>query len=214
MPIVEEIKELNQIILQMVQQVETNLSYAMNVYFEYDSSKQYQTINDNVVNKYERIVEQKVLNIMLKERVYAQDMRIVSGIMTMVEDIERLGDHAQDILSFAVCLKNRENFKKDEISELASFALKMVEDSFTSYIQHDLILAKKVIASDDHVDQRYSELINDLIDADNQRLVSSSFAVYTTLIVKYIERIADHATNIAEWAIYIATGFYKDTQIV
>jgi phosphate transport system protein len=214
MQIAEEIEELDKIIIKMVQQVEENLRYAINTYFHFDCSREYTPINDDIVNQYERMVEEKVLNIMLKERLYAKDMRMVSGIMTMVEDIERLGDHAEDILSFAIKLENCEEFKKYEISELAKFSMKMVKDSFTSYINRDVKLAKDVISRDDYVDEKYSDLIECLIIADNDKLISSSFAVYTTLIVKYIERVADHATNIAEWSIYIATGFYKDAQIV
>lgn len=214
MPIEDEINELDKIIVKMVQQVEKNLMYAINTYLAYDCLIQYEKIDDEIVNHYERLVEEKVLNIILKERVYAKDLRIVSGILTMVEDIERLGDHAEDILSFATKLQNCENYKKDEIAELAKLAIKMVEDSFTSYMKKDVALAREVISKDDYIDRKYSSLVECLILADKENVVSSSFAVYTTLIVKYIERIADHATNIAEWSIYIATGFYKDAQIV
>jgi phosphate transport system protein len=151
---------------------------------------------------------------MLKERLYGSDIRLVSGIMTMVEDLERLGDHAQDLMTFALKLKNSENHKNAEILAMAQFTMKMVDDSIKSYITKDVELAQDVIQRDDVVDHDYDKLLDYLVEAGKDRDVSSAFVVYTTLVVKYIERIADHSTNIAEWVVYIITGYYKDTQIL
>lgn len=209
-----QIKELDTLILQMAGQVEKNLFYALDVYLNYSSIKQYPPVDDYIVNNYERLIEEKALNIMLKERLYAKDMRMVTGIMTMVEDLERLGDHAQDVLEFSLKLKNNSSAHSAQIKNLTDFVIKMVKDSIQSYISRDIDLAKKVTGEDDHVDEEYARLIDFLIKENERDEVSSSFAIYTTLVVKYIERIADHATNIAEWVIYIVSGYYKDRQIV
>ena len=210
----EEISELDEIILKMSAQVRENLKYGMDAYLYYDPNKEYEPINDAIVNSYERQVEGKALNIMLKERLYGSDIRLVSGIMTMVEDLERLGDHAQDLMTFALKLKNSENHKNAEILAMAQFTMKMVDDSIKSYITKDVELAQDVIQRDDVVDRDYDKLLDYLVEAGKDRDVSSAFVVYTTLVVKYIERIADHSTNIAEWVVYIITGYYKDTQIL
>ena len=209
-----QIKELDTLILQMAGQVEKNLFYALDVYLNYSSIKQYPPVDDYIVNNYERLIEEKALNIMLKERLYAKDMRMVTGIMTMVEDLERLGDHAQDVLEFSLKLRNNSSVRSAQIKNLTDFVIKMVKDSIQSYISRDIDLAKKVTGEDDHVDEEYARLIDFLIKENERDEVSSSFAIYTTLVVKYIERIADHATNIAEWVIYIVSGYYKDRQIV
>ena len=75
-------------------------------------------------------------------------------------------------------------------------------------------LAQSVIDRDDIIDKMYEEVINDIIDMSNKNTCTPAFAVYTTLVVKYIERIADHAVNIAEWVIYIISGFHKDKKII
>ena len=92
---------------------------------------------------------------------------------------------------------------------MVSICLEMVNNSILSYISKDIDLAERVISSDDIIDKMYSEAVLRLIAKDSSR----SFAIYTTLVVKYIERICDHSVNIAEWVIYMVNGFYKDKKI-
>ena len=135
---------------------------------------------------------------MLKERPYSRDLRRVSGILKLVADLERLGDHAEDVMSFAIKLKNLERHQITEINLMIDDAMSMVSDSIKSFVTGDISLANSVIAKDDIVDMKYDELIKRIIDITKDENVSSSFAIYSTLVVKYIERIADHAVNIAE----------------
>jgi phosphate transport system protein len=92
-------------------------------------------------------------------------------------------------------------------------ALDMVMDSILSFTKEDIALANDVIKRDDIVDKLYEDIIEYLINATGEQKVSPAFAIYNTLVVKYLERIADHAVNIAEWVIYIINGYYKDKQI-
>lgn len=213
MELKEEISHLNSLILQMAGVVEKNLFYAFDVYLNYDNNKYYPGVDDEKVNAYERWIEADSLHIMLKEKLYASDLRVVTGIMSMVQDMERLGDHAKDILEFSLKVKNA-NRNQPEIEDLVEYVIRMVKDSVRSYIEEDETLARDVILRDDHVDEEYAKLIDTLIRKQENREISSDFTIYTALVVKYIERIADHATNIAEWVIYILTGFYKDKQVI
>ena len=210
----DEIKQLNELIVEMSGKVQTNLRYAMDCLLNYDENKQYKQVNDSEIDAYERKIETICLHLMLSERLFASDMRFVTGVITMVEDFERLDDHAEDITQFALKLKRNRFTHGDKLNELVEYVMNMVADAINSYMQLDDKLAKKVIDSDDYVDNTYLEILNELIEKDDEDKISSSTSVYTTLIVKYLERIADHATNIAEWVIYIATGYYKDAQIV
>lgn len=213
MELEEELSHLDSLILQMSGVVEKNLFYAFDVYLNYDQNKYYPEVDDLKVNAYERWIEADALHLMLKERLYASDLRVVTGIMSMVQDIERLGDHAKDILEFALKLKKANN-NQTEIKDLIDFVIQMVKDSVKSYIDKDENLARNVILRDDHVDETYAKLIDELIEMDGGNKIDSAFSIYTSLVVKYIERIADHATNVAEWVIYIMTGYYKDKQII
>lgn len=208
MKLENEIEHLNQMLVKMAEEVLKNLKEALDVYYQYDENK-VQLINDDIVDLHERLIEEMSLNIMLRERPYAKDLRIVSGILKLVADLERLGDHAEDIRDFAIKLNNVEHHEIEKLDEAVKISLKMVEDSISSFVNKDIDLAKKVISDDDIVDKLYEECLDIIIKGEYSR----EFSVYTTLVVKYIERIADHAVNVAEWVIYILSGYHKDKQI-
>ena len=95
-----EIEELNKMLIKMANLVVENLKIAFDIYYKYDEVKA-DLINDDLVDLHERLIEESCLNIMLRERPYAKDLRIVSGVLKLVGDLERLGDHAEDIRYFA-----------------------------------------------------------------------------------------------------------------
>ena len=103
--------------------------------------------------------------------------------------------------------------KNTEIENLSVFVMQMINRAIKAYIEKDYNLAKEVIADDDYVDEKYLEIIGNLRNKENIDKDYLSFAIYTTLVVKYLERIADHSVNIAEWVVYISSGYYKDKMI-
>ncbi len=211
MKLEDEIEHLNQMLVKMAQEVIENLKICFELYNKFDNKKA-DYINDDVVDLHERLIEEMCLNIMLKERPYAKDLRKVSGILKLVNDLERLGDHAQDIKDFAYKLSKFEHYSNDKIDRAILLTMEMVSDSIKAYINKDITLANDVIKRDDIIDSLYEEILLAIIKMANEKQCSD-IAVYTTLIAKYIERIADHAVNVAEWVIYIISGYYKDKQI-
>ncbi len=210
MNIEKEIEVLNNKLIQMADLVVNNLEMALNEYLNYDLKT---TIDDDEIDKLERDLEEDCLKILLKERPYAGDLRRISGILKLISDLERLGDHAEDILEFVNKMKVYERKNIAKINDIIKIALNMVKDSIESYINQDINLANLIIKKDDSVDLLYNEILDEIILMLDNNNCSSSFAIYSTLVVKYIERIADHAVNIAEWVIYIANGFHKDKKI-
>ena len=205
----KELDYLNQMVLKMTDLVEKNMKIAQDFYLTKKSDLE---INDDLVDKYERLVEETCLDIMIKERPFAKDLRRLTGILTLVEDLERIGDHAEDIYNFTKKLIVSKCSIDFDINELFETVIKMFYDSIKSFINKDEKLAQEVINRDDFVDNLYDKKLEELIKKW-QNKDESSFAIYTTLVVKYLERIADHSVNIAEWVIYILKGFYKDKQI-
>lgn len=136
-------------------------------------------------------------------------MRMVIGILKLVADLERLGDHAEDINTFSKKLINEEKHHFDDIDKAINIAMNMVHNSIDSFIKKDLSAAQQVILDVIYVDKLYEKLINEIITLAENKQVSSAFAIYTTLVVKYIERIADHASNIAEWVFIFSVGIIK-----
>lgn len=208
----EEMESLNQLVLKMSDAVVTNITEAINYYLE---KCDHVEINDDLIEQYERLVEEMCVNILLKERPFAKDLKEVTGVLKLVSDLERIGDHSEDIYDFATKLigyKEKEE-KNTEIENLSVFVMQMINRAIKAYIEKDYNLAKEVIADDDYVDEKYLEIIGNLRNKENIDKDYLSFAIYTTLVVKYLERIADHSVNIAEWVVYISSGYYKDKMI-
>ena len=112
-------KEINNLVnytMKMGELVLDNLQLAMSTYYHYDEETA-NKINDDVVDANERLIEEMCLNLMLKERPFARDLRVVSGILKLVEDLERLGDHAEDIKAFAKKLKDYEYVSIKKLDE-------------------------------------------------------------------------------------------------
>ena len=206
MKVKEEMDNLKQLVLRMSDEVIINITEAIDFYL---GKNNVDSINDDLIDQYERLIEEMCINILLKERLFAKDLKEVTGVLKLVSDLERIGDHAEDILQFAKKLKNYSKKRLNDVIDLSAFVIKMIQDSIKEYIDGDFNLANKVIEEDDVVDKKYMEIIESLTKKDSSEDYLP-YAIYTTLVVKYLERIADHSVNIAEWVVYISSGYYKD----
>lgn len=210
MVLAKELDHLYQMIIKMVDIVRDNLLVSLKGYELHNEKIE---INDDIVDKYERLIEEICINIMVKERPYAKDLRIVSGVLKVVSDLERLGDHAEDIANYSNKLLTLNQYEITHLNTLVDKVVKMVDDSTKCFVSQDVETAKLIIKEDDEVDNMFNDLIEKIIEESESGKISSKFAIYTTLVVKYLERIADHAVNVAEWVIYIVSGYYKDQQL-
>lgn len=173
-------------------------------------------IDDDVIDKYEREIEELCLSIILKERPFASDLRIVTGIFKLCEDIERLSDHSEDIYW---CVSNLRKssplfYKINTLDAMIESAFDMLNGAYDSFVKSDDKIAIDVLKKDDIVDALYLEVLDKISELSNKEDNKSNSIIYLTLIAKYVERIADHASNIAEWALYIKSGYYKDKMII
>lgn len=210
MQLENELKNLKEMLIKMADVAGSNIKRAFDVY---ENKQELSMVDDDIVDQFERLIESMCVNILLRERPFAKDLREVLGILRLVEDIERIGDHAEDIMGFNIKLREHKTQEIESIKLITELALNMVKESINSFVKKDIDLASNVIKKDEEVDKLYDETIDMIIQETNDKKFSPSFAIYTTLVVKYIERIADHAVNIAEWVIYIENGYYKDKQI-
>ncbi|MCH4202058.1 MAG: phosphate signaling complex protein PhoU [Bacilli bacterium] len=213
MRIDEELKELNQLLYQMASLVESNIHRAIDIFTHPEDDDEKYVVNDDLVDHYERLIEEKCLDIMVREKLYASDLKIVTGILKMSSDLERIGDHAEDIMEYNQKLRGLGHGGMELINHIAEIAIAMVDDSVSSFIKEDSDLAREVIARDDEVDKLYEDAQKEIITKLQNQELEPAFAINSTFILKYLERIADHSVNIAEWANYIKSGYYKDTQI-
>lgn len=210
MKIDKKIDNLFQLVIKMADLVTNNINESLSCYLDNKASIE---IDDDVINNYEINIGEKCINIITKERPYAKDLRIVLGILKVVSDLERLGDYAYDIIDYTKKLEVLEQCQINEVKELVTEVLNMVNQSTHCFVNLDVEEAEQIILEDDVIDELFIKVISTLINLNQEKKLSSKFVIYTTLVVKYLERIADHSTNVAEWVIYINNGDYKGNKV-
>lgn len=166
---------------------------------------------DQEIDQQEREIERLCLKLLLQQQPVARNLRQISSALKMITDMERIGDQAADI-SEIVTYMSEENLiqELDRIDAMARAASQMVTRSVDAYVKKDLELAKKVIADDDAVDELFEEIKRELIRMIAGEPNCGEQALDFLMIAKYLERIGDHATNIAEWVEFSILGRHPE----
>ena len=165
---------------------------------------------DKRVDEYEMDIEKKCMRIMLRQQPVAKDFRSVSTALKMITDIERFGDQASDIGELVYSMPGETYIKElTHIPAMGNLAVKMVRDSVSSFINNDLELANEVVRADDKMDELFDEVKQELIAYIKKDGNNGEQAITLMMIGKYLERIGDHAVNVAEWTQYNETGVHQ-----
>ena len=163
---------------------------------------------DQEIDRKEREIESMCLKLLLQQQPVASDLRLISSVLKMITDIERIGDQASDIAEIVEYLPGACGHSA-HIEQMAQATIKMVTDSLDAFVRRDLTLAWSVIEYDDVVDDLFTECKKDLIAEVAQNPKDGERVLDILMIAKYLERIGDHATNIAEWVEFSITGTHK-----
>lgn len=166
--------------------------------------------SDFVVDQKEREIENLCLNIILHQQPIASDLRLVSSALKLITDMERIGDQASDIAEIVMNLDYKERPHFVLIEKMATAARAMVQDAVSSFINQDIELARNVIDRDDAVDEYLVQARNLMVNLIAEKGHTPETIVDLIMIAKYLERIADHATNVANWAIFQLVGEHPD----
>ena len=172
---------------------------------------------DEEIDQCEKDIERLCLKLLLQQQPVAKDLRRISAALKMITDMERIGDHTSDIAEIIISTKDQTAAVDDisEIGNMASRVSKMVRDSVTAYVNRDLELARNVMQSDDEVDAYFDEIRDKMIAYIKDEKGQNGRKIFDLIMVtKYLERIGDHATNIAEWVEFSITGVHKDSAII
>ena len=164
---------------------------------------------DEEIDQKERAIESLCLKLLLQQQPVARDLRQISAALKMITDMERIGDQADDISEIIIYLCGRAAEHDDLLRSMARATIKMVTESVDAYVKHDTILAEKVIADDDTVDDYFEQVKRALIGKIAANPDDGEYALDLLMIAKYFERIGDHAVNIAEWVIFSITGVHN-----
>ena len=165
---------------------------------------------DSEIDHKEREIENRCLRLLLQQQPVARDLRQISAALKMITDMERIGDQAEDIAEIVGFLGGRQAENDGLLKKMAEAVIQMVTESVDAYVKCDIMLAKKVLAADDTVDDYFAQVKQSLIGKIAKNPDDGEYALDLLMIAKYFERIGDHATNIAEWVIYSVTGVHKD----
>ena len=165
---------------------------------------------DEQIDQKERDIEALCLRLLLQQQPVARDLRKISAALKMITDMERIGDQAEDIAEIVTFLKGRTGQNDDLLREMARSTIKMVTESVDAFVKHDIMLAEKVVAYDDVVDNYFEQVKDELIARIAENPDDGEYALDLLMIAKYFERIGDHAVNIAEWVMFSVTGVHKE----
>lgn len=203
-----QLKELNLKILKMGAMVQEIIQKAMEALVSQNRALAQQVIEiDDAIDALELEIEMNCMNLIALQQPMAKDLRVIGTALKIITDLERMGDHAVNIAKTAMDI-GQEPFIKPlvDLPQMAKLTQGMVKKSLDAFMALDVEKARAVAEDDEAVDQIYLKLYTELINKMIEEQAVIRQATHLLFIGRYLERIADHATNIGERVIYIVTG--------
>ncbi|MDR0861745.1 MAG: phosphate signaling complex protein PhoU [Oscillospiraceae bacterium] len=212
----EQLAQMQSSLIRMGALIETAIAKAVKALMTQDAELAKSAIDaDDEIDDMEKQVESMCLKLILHQQPIARDLRQISTALKMITDMERIGDHAQDISEITLLLADAVYIKTaDTIPQMAAETIKMVSDAIDAYVGLDREKAQAVIRHDDVVDALFTTTRGELLDLIRADPANGEQAMDFLMIAKYFERIGDHAVNIAEWVVFAITGEHKSTRII
>jgi len=204
----QELADLRQSLLNMGKAVDQAIDEAVISLAQQDSELARKVMDsDDEIDQMEIDIEDKCMVLIARQQPLARDLRIIGTGLKITTDLERMGDHAYDIAKIALAMNNQSLIKPlVDIPRMAQMSQKMLKDSLEAYTTLDITLAEQVCLNDDEVDNIYYQVFRELLTYMMEDPTTISQATQLIFVARYLERIADHATNIAEWTVYLVTG--------
>ena len=203
----EQLEQLNVELIKMGALCEEAISAATKAYLEGDRElgERAGSLEQDIDHK-ERDIESQCMKLLLRQQPVARDLRAVSAALRMISDMERIGDQAADVAEIVTMLTGGHEGELPQIQEMGTETVKMVRGAIDAFVRRDLTLAEWVIDMDDKVDGLFVAAKDALIELLRRDAGAGELALDLLMISKYLERIGDHAVNIAQWAIFCVTG--------
>jgi phosphate transport system protein len=204
----EELKALHHNILEMGGLVEKQIVNAIGALVHRDSELARQTIaRDHTVNRMDVEIDELCIRLLALHQPAARDLRLITTALKITTDLERIGDMAENICERTLELNDEPQLKPFiDIPQMAEIAQRMLRQSLDAFVREDTELALKVCAEDDTIDALTDQLFRELLSYMAEDPQTVTRAARLLFISKYLERIADHATNIAEMVVFMVKG--------
>lgn len=204
----EELSALKERILRMGSLVEIQVANAIKALVERNTDLARNVIaTDHQVNAYDVEIDEECIRLLALRQPTASDLRFITTAMKISTDLERMSDLAEDICERALELAEEPQLKPYiDIPRMAEHARMMVKEALDAFVNRNADLARKVCREDDFVDELTGQIFRELLSYMMEDPQTIRRAIRITFVAKYIERIADHATNVAEMVVYLVEG--------
>ncbi|MFZ5876047.1 MAG: phosphate signaling complex protein PhoU [Nitrospirota bacterium] len=204
----EELTALKERILRMGALVEVQVANAIKALVERDAELARRVIaTDHQVNAYDVEIDEECIRLIALRQPAASDLRFLTTAMKISTDLERMSDLAEDICERAIELTEEPQLKPYiDIPRMAEHARTMVKEALDAFVNRNADLARKVCRDDTFVDELTGQIFRELLSYMMENPQTIRRAIRITFVAKYIERIADHATNVAEMVVYLVEG--------
>ena len=210
----KQLEELHKMLAEMGNLCESMIDGAYEALMNMDREQAAKILAaDANVDLKERDIESKCLKLLLEQQPVASDLRTISSTLKMITDLERIGDQAGDIAEIVKTTDLSAPVKATRLGEMAKAVASMVRESIESFANGDLKKTKDVIEYADVIDNLFNEVNKALADGILNGEATQEQILDVLMIAKYLERIGDHATNIAEWAEYAITGIHRNSEM-
>jgi phosphate transport system protein len=202
------LKELQQEILRMGALVEEAVGNAVESLKDQNPELAQQVIkNDDLIDGLELDIEDKCLKLIATQQPMAKDLRRIGTGFKIITDLERMADYAVDIAKITLRIADQPLIKPlIDIPRMAKLTMEMLKDSLDSYVREDVELAGTLRERDDEIDHLYAQIFRELLTYMLADPKTINQATYLLFVGRYLERIADHTTNVGESVIFLVTG--------
>ena len=204
----EELAELKAKLVRMAGLAEDQIDKALAALLNRDSAQAHQVIErDHQVNALDVEIDEECIRLLALHQPAARDLRLVTTAMKISTELERISDLAENICERTIELNEEPQLKPYiDIPRMGNSARMMVKESIDAFVKDDAALARKVLTDDDLVDDLMEQVFRELLSYMIEDPHTISRAIRLSFIAKYLERVADHATNIAELVVYLVEG--------
>lgn len=205
-----QLSQLDHMVKDMGDLVSSSLSQALQALWNSDKTIAGNIASqDDAIDNKERDIEHLCMTLLLRQQPVASDLRQVSSVMKLVSDLERIGDHSADIAEIVEHL-DAVSYTPAGLRKMAETVQNMVQEAVSAFVAHDTAKAAAVIARDDEADADFVAIRQDIAAHIVKHPADTDAALDSFMITKYLERIGDHAVNVAEWVSFCHDGEYKN----
>jgi len=208
----DQLSDLQQDILKMGTLVQEAIHKAVRSLAQKDPGLAEEVIeDDDRVDEMELDIEKRCLQLLALQQPMATDLRAIGTALKIITDLERMADHAVDVARVTVRLGGEPLIKPlVDIPRMAELAQTMVHEALHAYVDRDHQRALQMIEHDDEVDHLYGQIFRELLTYMMEDPKTIKQATHLLFVASHLERVADHATNLGEWIIYMVTGERKE----